>query len=551
MRKILIVIFFTTTIIVGCGRKAGGDCRIAVADSLLCVPDSDGNCENAERAEWILSGVDNDSLNERDRALYSLLMVNARIKNMRDIGEQDDSAITSAAGYFERHNERNYLARSYLYKGFVRVYLDTTSSGEPLDWYLRGLNMLNSGDSFWLGYAHFRIARYYASNAFVDSAKMISHMREALRNYEKAGDLLKVEVCASNLGSYYCTSLSDSCLYFAQKSLDMSQKIHDDYYYSLNNCTLAAYYCNKGNNSKGNEYARAAASVDEHYFTERQPYYYLACSYLGIGRLDSALIYAEKFGADGRLKAKALNIKYLIQKKEGNLDEALKTMEEIYRFRSSQLEGALQRNMMLAELRNEKQKVENAALATANEALKNRSIFIIVAFSFMMLATLGWAIMLRQRKHAWMLAKKNAILTDEMASHKEATSEMARRYDAVMEEIDFKGLSRLETKELGVRVTLMTAEQRRKLVVVIRNFINARYDGIIDTVKADKTLSERNIDLLALKAYGLSSKIIATLLDYKDAKTVYVILNRILKRLGVDSIRALTGKHSLTIPKKG
>ena len=543
MKSLLLLFAVFIAVIVGCDRYAAFDSRIATADSMLCVPDSDENCRNAEKAEMILSAISTDSLSDRDLALYSLLMVNARTKNLRQIGNGDDSMITSAVNYFEKHPEANYLARSYLYKGFVKDYIDTTGSGEPLDWYLKGLNMLDSTDCQWRGYAHIRIARYYASNAFVDYVKMISHMRSAIDNYEKSGDILKVEVCCSNLGSYYCTSLNDSCLFYANRAIELSRAIHDDYYYSLSNCTLSAYYCNIGDNKKGNDFAKAAASVGEQYFTAKQPYYYLACSFLGIGRVDSARYYAEKFGIDNPYNAQSLNLKYLLQKKEGHTTDALTTMEEIYRFRTKQLEGNLQRNMMLAELRHEKQKVENEMLAKTNESIRRLLIFVIIGTVLLLTALSAWLLILRQRKRVGALEKKNADLNQQYETEKKATTEIIRRYDAVLSEIEFKGIQRSEENELAMRLPIMTSQQKRKIIDVIRNFMNVKYNGLIDRLKSEG-LSDRNIELISLKAYGLSSKTIAAMLGYKDAESVYVTISRVVKRLGANSFNHLLEKFS-------
>lgn len=543
MKKLLLIFAVFIAVIVGCDRYSAFDRRIATADSLLCVPDSDENCRNAEKAEAILSAINIDSLSDGNLALYSLLMVNARTKNLRQICNDDDSMITHAVNYFEKHPEKNYLARSYLYKGFVKDYIDTTGSGEPLDWYLRGLNLLDSTDSQWRGYAHIRIARYYSSNAFADSIKMISHMRSAIDNYEKSGDILKVEVCCSNLGSYYCASQNDSCLYYANRAIELSRAIHDDYYYSLSNCTLSAYYCNIGDNKKGNDYAKAAASVGEQYFTANQPYYYLACSYLGIGRVDSARYYAERFGTDIPDNAQSLNLKYLLQKKGGHTTDALTTMEEIYRFRTNQLEGNLQRNMMLAELRYDKQKVENEMLAKTNESIRRQLIFVIVGALLLLAILSAWMLIIRQRKHVGALEKKNADLNQQYESEKKAATEMIRRYDAVLSEIKFKGIQRSEENELAKRLPIMTSQQKHKIVDVIRNFMNVKHNGLVDRLKSEG-LSDRNIELVSLKAFGMSSKTIASLLGYKDAESVYVTISRIIKRLDANSFNHLIEKFS-------
>ena len=141
------------------------------------------------------------------------------------------------------------------------------------------------------------------------------------------------------------------------------------------------------------------------------------------------------------------------------------------------------------------------------------------------------------------LEKKNADLNQQYETEKKAATEMIRRYDAVLSEIKFKGIQRSEENELAKRLPIMTSQQKHKIVDVIRNFMNVKHNGLVDRLKSEG-LSDRNIELVSLKAFGMSSKTIASLLGYKDAESVYVTISRIIKRLDANSFNHLIEKFS-------
>ena len=539
MKKLSIIFLIISSVIISCSKEPI-DYRLLEADSLLVAKITENENKRAESAESILTSINPTTLSKRNQAMWSLLTVAAKYRLLRQLGESDDSLISSAVDYFERNSESNYLARAYIYKGCVVSEICHNDSCDASRWYLKGIDELSDTDFFWRGYAHLRLAAFYSTNAFVDSFKLISNYRKALDCFETTHDSARAIMCSFNLGAIYCVSLSDSCLYYCDQSLHDAICRNDTFYQALNYCTLSTYYCNKGKYMEAKQNAQKAIALGENKDLSGQPYYYLACSYLKLGQLDSARIAANKFDAFGETDARHIHLHTLLAEATGNYAEAYNQMKARYKFRTAQLENNIQQNMLSAELRNKNQRLEN-------EALKSKNRWLLLLSAFLGLLSLGIVTYFlsrrrrkRQEKRILTAETLNADLQSLLRDEQNISDEMRRQYELMDSTIrTVVGLGPNVEDVRGV-VEALNGIDKKAFITKIKEIDNLRKGNIIKRIEEEyPDIKEQDINLLALTIYGFDSITTASLLGFTNRNSVYVIRKRIFQKLGIKYVEEL------------
>lgn len=539
MKYLSLLFLIVSSIIISCSKEPI-DYRLSEAETLLVTKITENDKKRAESAESILTSITPTTLSKRNQAVWSLLTVAAKYRLLRQLGEYDDSLISSAVDYFEKNSEGNYLARAYIYKGCVISEICNNDSCDASKWYLLGIDELSDTDYYWRGYAHLRLAAFYSTNAFVDSVKLISNYRKALDCFEATKDSTRAIMCSFNLGAIYCVSLSDSCLYYCNKSLHDAISRNDTFYQALNYCTLSTYYCNKGEYLEAKQNAHKAIALGEKNVPSGQPYYYLACSYLKLGQLDSARIATNKFDAFGDTDARHIHLHTLLAEATSNYKEAYNLMKDRYKLRTAQLENNIQKNMLSAELRNKNQRLEN-------EALKSKNRWLVLLSAFLGLLSLGIVTYFlsrrrrkRQEKRILSAETLNADLQLLLRDEQNISDEMRRQYELMDSTIrTVVGLGPNIEDVRGV-VEALNGIDKKAFITKIKEIDNLRKCNIIKRIEAEHPeIKEQDINLLALIIYGFDSITTASLLGFTNRNSVYVIRKRIFQKLGIKYVEEL------------
>ncbi|MDE7466174.1 MAG: hypothetical protein K2M59_07110 [Muribaculaceae bacterium] len=130
---LVILILVALALLPGCG-SGKYDERLLKAEELMDNrPDS---------SLHILDSLNPAALRqERDKALYALLLTMARDKNHLDPG--NDSLISTAVDYFSQNKDEERLARAYHYRGRVHQ-LNNNYSDALLDYYNAKMTAVNT-----------------------------------------------------------------------------------------------------------------------------------------------------------------------------------------------------------------------------------------------------------------------------------------------------------------------------------------------------------------------------------------------------------------------
>ncbi|MBO4379403.1 MAG: hypothetical protein J5784_00205 [Muribaculaceae bacterium] len=513
---------------------------LSEADSLACVFNNPACC-NTKKAAYILSQLRGERLNEREKALFSLVDVQCKYKNVDRILRSDVDEIDGAISYFTDHDkDGDYLLRSLIFKGAILEELDEQSKIIAVDCYNEAVR-LPVDNSYWKGYAKFRLANMYDNNSFVEREQIISLYRQASEDFKAYRDSMKLTISDFKLGSFYCQTSNDSCRFFAEKSYNLAKQINDAEYMSLNSMTLATYYMNKGEYEQAVENATDALRLGGENYNSLQPYYYLACSYLKLGKLAMAKEAAAKFEGDTTNLSQKLQLHQLLAEAEGRYSDALRILNERYLRRGRQIEGKLQQTMLRADLKYEKQKLEIEALDKKNKQLWG---VVVLTFVAMFVAVIVLALLLRGqrlKKKIVTMETVNADLHSLMSSQEQTNVALTEQYSEMVDKIREFGKLGPDVRDINAVMSASNGLYDKVFFNKISDVVNMKYGNVISRLKEKSTLKSREITLISLLLYGFNAATVASVLGYKNAGSIYVIRKRIENKLGIKSIEDLVG----------
>lgn len=173
MKKTLYVISTLIIMLLLSGCTSTLRQRLQEADACMeSCPDS---------ALYILDSIDISTVtNEYDRALYKLLLTQAREKNYHF--EKNDSLISEAVRYYDDNNDKNLSMRAHYYKGAIN--LNSGNLTTALRENLEALNLAEDlADTLYMARCHDEIASIYHGLHNIDIA--LIHRKKAYTLFKK------------------------------------------------------------------------------------------------------------------------------------------------------------------------------------------------------------------------------------------------------------------------------------------------------------------------------------------------------------------------------
>ena len=298
---------------------------------------------------------------------------------------------------------------------------------------------------------------------------------------------------------------------------------------------------NKGEYEQAVENATDALRLGGENYNSLQPYYYLACSYLKLGKLAMAKEAAAKFEGDTTNLSQKLQLHQLLAEAEGRYSDALRILNERYLRRGRQIEGKLQQTMLRADLKYEKQKLEIEALDKKNKQLWG---VVVLTFVAMFVAVIVLALLLRGqrlKKKIVTMETVNADLHSLMSSQEQTNVALTEQYSEMVDKIREFGKLGPDVRDINAVMSASNGLYDKVFFNKISDVVNMKYGNVISRLKEKSTLKSREITLISLLLYGFNAATVASVLCYKNAGSIYVIRKRIENKLGIKSIEDLVG----------
>ena len=271
-----------------CSQRSPDKTALMQIDSLLLRNDY-------TEALKMIGNIDPASLDEEGRALYALLLTEAKYKNYDPI--TSDSLISQAVRYYRDSHDREKATRSLLYQGCVYEVL-----GDPekaVDCYNKADESADRQDIANKAYAKLRLGALY--QGYVVGAKRIAVEKyfEALQLYRLLSDKHYELLCLTNIGAIYRDfkekEKQDSALYYIDSAIDLAQNRNEVYFIFTNLYHKAELYeLFKQDYLNAKNYAVQAIRVGGREIDHPRAHYCAAKSYIKLGQIDSALYYLNR-----------------------------------------------------------------------------------------------------------------------------------------------------------------------------------------------------------------------------------------------------------------
>lgn len=207
--KITIFIFAWILVLASCSERKETDASLDRAEQMMS--------QHPDSSLMILNNIRPTELrNERQRALYALLLTQARDKNYLD-SLQSDSLMKTAVDFYEKAgNDKRTLGKAYFY--YAKLEKANSNPERALQYYLKAKDVLEDvKDHEMLSFVHQYIGYVYTDRYMYDLA--ISNYKKAIEYETLTKDTLKLMYDYRNLAWNYMDKHNyDSVNWYASKA---------------------------------------------------------------------------------------------------------------------------------------------------------------------------------------------------------------------------------------------------------------------------------------------------------------------------------------------
>lgn len=556
--------------------------ELASIDSLL------SKARQYELAQQRLDSLHPDGLNQAERAYYSLLLTQSHYKNY--INDTTDAVINEAVDYYDHHGDREKYTRSLLYQGCV--YQVMGDAEKAIASYKEAENAAEDNDLENKAFAKLRLATLYADNSNYADLK-ISKYKEALDLYNQLGDKHYQIVCLTDIGGFYriISADRDSALYYINQAIRLSEAEHENWFLFQNLYQRAEMYClltKEYDKAKVDILKAIEAGKDE--IDHPRAHYVAAETYLNLGRPDSALYYLNHVPASGMMSNHTSDmVMYCrlmseIAKANKDWNQFTTYYERANEMADSILVANVNKNYLAVE---KKYDIQLEELKKAKSESRTRGAIMLaalLAFLALALTFLAWRYRtrLKQKETEYELLKTD-LETSLSSLEKMQTAISSQERDLKAAQDKLRGNEERMTEELAVlEAKLHQSDEMRAIVdnqiQVIHDLVRMSYqstetnftrrftelmtlpdEGAVPTDSywtnlhtlandlhhnvlteaqriAGGTLSESEVNFLALYACGFSRTVIMICMKYSSLGTVSNKKIQIAHKLGVNNL---------------
>ena len=583
-RVLIIPLLLLGIVLAGCsgGSDTATMRELAGIDSLL------SKARQYELAQQRLDSLHTEGFNQSERAYYSLLLTQSHYKNY--INDTTDAVINEAVNYYKHRDEPEKYTRSLLYQGCV--YEMMGDDEKAITSYKDAENVAQDNDLENKAFAKLRLATLYADNSNYADLK-IRKYKEALDLYNQLGDKHYQIVCLTDIGGYYRNQSGslDSAHYYIDKAISLSEAEHEDWFLFQNLYHRAEMYClitKEYDKARVDILKAIAAGKDE--IDHPRAHYVAAETYLNLGRPDSALYYLNHVPVSGMMSNHTSDtVMYCrlmseIARANQDWDQYTAYYERANSMADSILLDNVNKNYLAVE---KKYDIQLEELKRVRSESRTRGVIMLaalLALVAMAVAFLAWRYRNRLKQKEMEYELLRADLDSSLSSleqMKVIISNRERELQAVQDQL------RGNDARMGEELAALEARQRKddemrsivdNQIQVIRQLLELSYQpnetnfarkfsemmtvpvegavptdsywnnlhsltndmrhGVLDEAQriAGGTLSESEMNFLALYCYGFSRTVIMICMKYSSLGTVSNKKIQIAKKLGVNNL---------------
>ncbi len=543
-----------------CNPRSSYSPALVKADSLL-------EQRYDEAAYKLLMTINSDSLSERDRYYYDLLMTQAQYKNYMPF--TSDSIINCVANYYKQQDEVDKYTKALIFQGCVNEELGNYT--KAVHFYSKAENCIPDTSCYWMAYTKMRLAYIYQEQIIGSSTIALQEFKEANTLFNKIHDSHYELLCIGEIGNIYRSmpEKGDSAVFFIEKAIQLSKQQNEPYLYFSNCFKLAEYYSEITHEyNKAKLLAQRALSVDADLIDHPRAHLCLATCYMELNRYDSAQYYIKNIPP---LTSRIDSMWYYhtMSKFEEHNDNYHKSIE--YYKKSHNLSDSMVVNSLNAKLLEIKRKCDKKEGELENERLQsglNHTLFLLAVT--VLVAVLLGATLLRYRRKLNDKKEEYVMLTTDLNNSLAKMNKMQETIDGFGSKTDkWAELHDVINSQVNAihELVLLSHElpegkflkKFQDMMAVSRDesndnaaywnhlqlIANELHGGIIDKAveQATDSLRKDEINFLSLFCCGYSNTGIMVCMHYTNIRTVYNKKRNIADKLGVKTLEEFVKQH--------
>ena len=586
------LLFCFLIILSNCKDTSTHNPELEAVDSLL-------NIQENRKALQTLQSIDVKDMNQEQKAFYNLLLTMAQYKN--DVPFKSDSVINHVVDYYAGGKDIEMTMRSLVAQGCVNEELGRLE--KAVSCYHQAEELPCTADTSALAYAKMRLGNLYNSQFIGSNSIALQKYKEALTLYQAIGDKHYELVCLTRVGTLYrnITEKHDSAVICLKDACELAKTDKDKYFVFFNNFSLLEYYVVRAKDYRtAVDYGRQALAVDPSVVEHPRAHYRLAEAYLHLGRLDSAQYFLDTAPRRVETVDSIVYLDVMSQLEHARHNDGLSKqyIEQAHAIADSVTINGLNHRLLAVEKKYDLQQEElkNSQLQARLRGTWLVLAAIAIAALLMLLGLLRYRSQLRLKEHEHELLQTDldaslaglqrmqAKIVDyerELDSAKAACLQQIAANQALEQQygqlnIDIATLEekKRQSDELRTIITqqiesvnqLMTwsyqhdantfARKFRETMTIpatrandksywanLHTLVNDLHDNVLVRAQemAGGTLSDSELNLIALYCCGFSRTVIMVTMGYKHIGTVYNKKNQIANKLGVGDLDELLG----------
>ena len=574
---LLIITLSITLTCCNSGTDTATMTTLADIDSLLTT------ARQYELAQHRLDSLRPDGFNEAERAYYNLLLTQSHYKNY--INDTTDATISEAVNYYKHHGDREKYTRSLLYQGCV--YEVMGDAEKAIKSYKDIEEVADNNDLENKAYAKLRLATLYADNSNYANLK-IRKYKEALDLYNQLGDKHYQIVCLTEIGGFYRDKSvrRDSALYYINQAIKLSEAEHENWFLFQNLYHRAENYClikKEYDKAKVDILKAIEAGKDE--IDHPRAHYIAAEVYLNLGNRDSAMYYLNHAPAANNItKTVTDTVMYYrilteIARRDKNWDQYTTYFEKANSISDSVLIANVNKNYLAIEKKYDIQLEELKKVKSESRTRGAILLAALLALVTLAVTFLAWRYRsrLKQKETEYELQKmeldtslsslvqmratimgyekdlKTAREQAQAGQEQAELQEQQRKSDEMRKIVDNQIQVIRQLLELSYQRNEATfARKFNELMTIpdegavpnesywsnLHSLTNDLHRGVLDEAQrlAGGTLTESEMNFLALYCYGFSRTVIMICMKYTSLGTVSNKKIQIAKKLGINNL---------------
>ena len=244
--------------------------------------------------------VKSKSMRTADSWYYRLLCVKARDKAY--IPAPDINEPQTIVNHYESFGaDKSKLQYAYYYLGCA--YRDLDNIPMALEFYKKALTIVADKNSKFASAVNFQTGFQLLEQSFYKEA--MNYFRESLRIETMHHNSAMMAYCLQKIAYVYQEEKNDSCFLYYKAALDIAQKSNDMQVCNEMKSSLANYYVEKAEYEKAKDLSLPVIHTMSDDNNAKDSFYDVAgLSYLGLGRLDSALYFFNELNKTEKIKTK-------------------------------------------------------------------------------------------------------------------------------------------------------------------------------------------------------------------------------------------------------